>query len=343
MKKEILAALLICFGSLAHAIGRGSYGTPLNGSGQAVTPTSVNTGSVIVPAANTTDASALSVNIATFSVWGSTLTVLPNGNVGIGTGTPTGQMSIHANTLTTVSINSYGTSPNALLIIRGATGTKDAPTALAAGKSWGQIQWNGYGATAFSGARAAIIVTSTEAFTDTAQGTTMGFQTTRTGTAAGTTHILIGADGQMGLGEGGAVSAPSAVVEITSATASSTVNLLRISTGTGVGAKLITVSVANGFVASAGTPVTFSSAAFVGTFVSTQAAGSAGTAVTATCLANTYAQGGGCSCTGGVAITSVVNQPNCQTQGCIPNGWTCQDAGGTGAACAAFAVCSRLQ
>lgn len=90
-------------------------------------------------------------------------------------------------------------------------------------------------------------------------------------------------------------------------------------------------------------PVTISSAAFVGVYVSTQAAGAAGASVTATCPAATFAIGGGCECSGGVGITGDTNRPNCVTQGCIATGWTCQEPGGTGAACSAYAVCSRLQ
>lgn len=87
----------------------------------------------------------------------------------------------------------------------------------------------------------------------------------------------------------------------------------------------------------------FAGAVFAGLVVSTQAAGSAGTAVTALCPANTFALGGGCSCTGAVAPTGETGQPNCVIQGCIANGWTCQEPGGTGGACAARAICSRVQ
>lgn len=95
-------------------------------------------------------------------------------------------------------------------------------------------------------------------------------------------------------------------------------------------------------------PVTVSSAAFLGTHVSTQTAGGAGSAVTALCAnpnfpSGTYATGGGCSCTGGVAITGTTSTPNCVTANCVATGWTCQQPGGTGGACAAFANCSRAQ
>ena len=91
--------------------------------------------------------------------------------------------------------------------------------------------------------------------------------------------------------------------------------------------------------------VSFSSAVFVGVSISSASAGGAGAAVTALCNLKglNFAVGGGCSCTGAVGITSVINEPNVTTPGGIATGWTCQDAGGTGAACAAFVICSRLQ
>ena len=90
-------------------------------------------------------------------------------------------------------------------------------------------------------------------------------------------------------------------------------------------------------------PVTISSAVFVGTQLSTQAAGGAGAAVTATCPANMFATSGGCNCSGIVGVTAVIGNYNCTTAGCLPTGWVCQDTGSTGAACASFALCTRIQ
>ena len=90
--------------------------------------------------------------------------------------------------------------------------------------------------------------------------------------------------------------------------------------------------------------VSISSTAFIGVEVSTQAAGAAGASVTALCrTARTFATGGGCSCSGGVALTGVVNTPNCSDAGCQATGWICQEPGGTGGACSAYVVCSRGQ
>ncbi len=96
-------------------------------------------------------------------------------------------------------------------------------------------------------------------------------------------------------------------------------------------------------------PVTISSAAFLGVHVATQTAGGAGASVTALCQTNvfapgtTFALGGGCSCASAVGETSNIGIPNCATTGCVPTGWTCQIAGGTGGQCSAYAICSRAQ
>lgn len=91
-------------------------------------------------------------------------------------------------------------------------------------------------------------------------------------------------------------------------------------------------------------PVTLSSATFAGVSVSTQAAGAAGASVTVTCPTGTFASGGGCDCASAASITEVQNIPNCQTAGCVPTGWTCQEPGSvTGGQCAAYVICSRLQ
>lgn len=93
----------------------------------------------------------------------------------------------------------------------------------------------------------------------------------------------------------------------------------------------------------ASAPVTFSSAVFVGLAISTIAAGGAGASVTAVCPAGNFATGGGCNCTGGVAVTGTIADFNCLTAGCVPTGFTCQEPGGTGGACSAYVMCSRAQ
>ncbi len=114
---------------------------------------------------------------------------------------------------------------------------------------------------------------------------------------------------------------------------------VRISTAFYVGSSLTITT--NVFTTSL--PVTVSSSVFVGISVTTQTAGGAGVSVTALCDAGTFATGGGCSCTGGISVTGETGEPNCLTKGCVPTGWTCSEPGGTGGACAARVICSRLR
>lgn len=90
--------------------------------------------------------------------------------------------------------------------------------------------------------------------------------------------------------------------------------------------------------------VTTSSATFEGIEISTQAAGTAGAAVTALCrTTGTFAKGGGYDCGTIVGATQIVSRPNCVAAGCIANGWTVQVVGGTGGQCSAYVICSRSQ
>lgn len=87
-----------------------------------------------------------------------------------------------------------------------------------------------------------------------------------------------------------------------------------------------------------------------GVYIATTTAGAAGVGVTAPCSngsATAKAIGGGCSCSGGVALTSTINRPDVSGSApsagtTMPTGWFCQDAGGTGGACAAFAICTNI-
>lgn len=103
-------------------------------------------------------------------------------------------------------------------------------------------------------------------------------------------------------------------------------------------------SLTGGLTMAVAATVRTSSAVFVGVSISTQAAGGAGAAVTATCYTpGTFAIGGGCDCSGAVAETGNISRPNSVVAGGITNGWTCQVVGGTGGACSAYVICSRLQ
>ena len=112
----------------------------------------------------------------------------------------------------------------------------------------------------------------------------------------------------------------------------------------GSGATKSTFTTTGALILDTAAPLSVSSATFVGIRISTQVAGAAGASVTATCgVVGTFAIGGGCSCATVVAATSIISVPNVAVTGGIATGWTCQVAGGTGGACSAYAICSRLQ
>jgi hypothetical protein len=72
-------------------------------------------------------------------------------------------------------------------------------------------------------------------------------------------------------------------------------------------------------------------------------AGAAGVLVTLTCPSGKYALNGGCSCTGGVAVTDIINRPDPEIAGVMPTGWACQLAGATGGVCSARVTCSKIK
>lgn len=123
----------------------------------------------------------------------------------------------------------------------------------------------------------------------------------------------------------------------------SAVNLSTVTTALALKAALAGAAFTGASSFDSNSPVTFSSAVFVGLAMSTIAAGGAGVSVTALCPAGKFATGGGCNCTGGVAVTGTTADFNCLTAGCVPTGFTCQEPGGTGGACSAYVMCSRAQ
>lgn len=85
-----------------------------------------------------------------------------------------------------------GSSAAGLLEFRRAAGTIASPSALLTGTIIGDLGWRGYGATGFTNRRAEVVATTTEGWTDSAQGTTMDFNVTATGgtTTASGLNIL---------------------------------------------------------------------------------------------------------------------------------------------------------
>jgi hypothetical protein len=111
-------------------------------------------------------------------------------------------------------LTTAATSP--ILRFRRSAGSLTSPTTISSGNTLMFIGAGGYGTTGFSSAdRASISVASSEAWTDSAQGTNMSFATTTTGGTTTSTKMTLTNGGRLGIG----VTSPSSMVGIVSATA----------------------------------------------------------------------------------------------------------------------------
>jgi hypothetical protein len=191
--------------SLAGLFGQG-YGTTAFGSGFA--------GGVNVQAAqnwtDTAHGTALTfMNTPINSTTSATrMTLDASGNLGIGTNTvPAAGILEASNATSTLPFGSITgssfTGSNAagtLFIGRKARGTAAAPTAVLSGDNLVGFLGLGYGATQFSATRGGMFVRAAENWTDAAQGTSLNFNTTATGTNTPATRVTITPSGDVGIG-----------------------------------------------------------------------------------------------------------------------------------------------
>ncbi len=101
-----------------------------------------------------------------------------------------------------IQFNAY--AANGGMFFNRCNGTNAAPTNITSGNILFAINGSGYGATAYAGTRATIESKSTEVWTDTAQGTSIIFRTTTTGTTTIADRWNIGGDGSLSAIAGGA-------------------------------------------------------------------------------------------------------------------------------------------
>ena len=130
------------------------------------------------------------------------VTMLSNGNMGIGTTVPAGPLHISsgANTLSFLDAFTGSAAEGSALIYRQARGTSAAPTALQLGDRLNFIGARGYGATGYSPASlSAISVFAAENFTDSAMGTHMVFETSPVSTTGRTERMRITSQGLVGI------------------------------------------------------------------------------------------------------------------------------------------------
>jgi len=187
---------------LAGFYGDG-FGTSTFGSGFAG-------GMTVQAAQNWTDAArGTQINFSTTpngSTVSSSRMVINNfGQVGIGTNFPGSNLEVSnatsGTTFGVVTATSFGNTNGASLFIGSkARGTSAAPTAVLANDSLGGFLGRGYGATTFGGTRGGMFVIASENWTDTAQGTSISFNTTPTGTTATGPSVTISPSGDLGIG-----------------------------------------------------------------------------------------------------------------------------------------------
>ncbi|MFA5583694.1 MAG: tail fiber domain-containing protein, partial [Bacteriovoracaceae bacterium] len=89
---------------------------------------------------------------------------------------------------------------SANLLLRRARGLASAPLAIQTGDALGAINFQGHGATGWSASRARILTSSTENWSDTAQGARLSFYTTERGTTATSFRMMIQDNGNVGIG-----------------------------------------------------------------------------------------------------------------------------------------------
>ncbi len=144
------------------------------------------------------------------------MTINSLGNVGIGTSSAASLFEVNngfstlpfAQVTATTFVNS---GQGSLFVGRKARGTAAAPLAVQNGDVLAGLLGRGYGATNFNGTGSgSMLVRAAETWTDTAQGTSLAFNTTSVGTAAPLTRMTLTYDGNLGIGTG----APQGALEV---------------------------------------------------------------------------------------------------------------------------------
>ena len=185
---------------LAGVLGRGYGATNFNGTGH---------GGMFVRAAETWTDSAQGTSIAFnttaigTNVPAARMTIASNGDVGIGTTNPGTTLDIVRNGETTIVGTSFNDDDGSAVFFQRARGTQQAPAAVLAGDALGYFGAGGYGATSFGDGVGAMAVLAAEDWSDTAQGTTIGFANTPLGTTDFVPQMAILPNGFVGLGTPG--------------------------------------------------------------------------------------------------------------------------------------------
>ena len=192
---------------LAGLLGQG-YGTTAFGPGL------LGTGGMTVQAAqnwtDTAQGTALTFTTTSINATAPTtrMTLDASGNLGIGTTTvpATGILEVSNAALplpfAQVTATTFASSAQGSLFVgRKARGTAAAPSAVQNGDVLAGVLGRGYGATNFNGTGSGgMFVRAAETWTDSAQGTSINFNSTAIGTNTPTTRMTVAANGNIGIG-----------------------------------------------------------------------------------------------------------------------------------------------
>jgi hypothetical protein len=125
--------------------------------------------------------------------------IAPNGDVGIGTSSPTGALEIVRSTGAHGDVFLTGYSDTFSLTFRTATGTEMSPGPTSLGTFLGQLSFTGHGVSAF-GDGGILSGKASEDWTDAAHGAGLAFFTTANGQTATTLKMSLTDSGSLGIG-----------------------------------------------------------------------------------------------------------------------------------------------
>lgn len=294
-------------------------GTNINGTGIGLTNSSAGGGKWTIRSSGSNNGGGPGNLIFQETNNGTQLIITSTGNIFVSTGTtlPAADIAFWKKSLSiltdggnssTMIQATYDTASNlsSNFFLRRAGGSFSAPTAVSNSSRIGRIFFSAHDGTSFLSTIAGINSTmdSSGVAAPSSMPSNISFHTTSPNTAAYTQKAVITSTGEFVIGGASNIG-------------------------------VSTLTFAGG--------IDVSSASYFGVQYSTQAAGGAGAAVTALCNSGRFVMSGGCECSGGVAVTGFVARPSGVIAGGMPTGWTCQQPGGTGGACAAFAICSTIQ
>jgi hypothetical protein len=131
------------------------------------------------------------------------MTIDNTGNVGIGTTNPGAPLELVRTGDASFVSTSFNDDDASAVFFQRARGTQQAPAGVHAGDSLGYFGAGGYGATTFGDGVGVMAVIAAENWTDTANGSLIGFATTPVGTTDFVVQAAILSNGNLGLGTPG--------------------------------------------------------------------------------------------------------------------------------------------